>query len=330
MTAVVANYHDRVNVLQETLDKSASPFDRAEWFSLLAEAGAKPMIAVARSGDAMAALALMRTNERLEPLRNWYSFIWRQAASGGKPGAAILTALARDLRSQSHRITMWPVPDEDGSATTLERAFQSAGWSVVREQCDHNHVLNVGERDFTEYWAQRPGRMRTTLKRKAKKVDVTIHSRFDATAWTDYEGIYENSWKPEEGDPALLRRFAEAEGAAGRIRLAVAHQEGQAVAAQFWTVENGTAYIHKLAHLEEFKQLSAGTTLSAALFEHVIDRDRVALIDFGTGDDPYKRDWMEEDRPRYRLDCLDPANPRAWPALVKRSIRRLAPAPLQS
>ncbi|MXO83725.1 GNAT family N-acetyltransferase [Altererythrobacter aestiaquae] len=167
--------------------------------------------------------------------------------------------------------------------------------------------------------------MRTTLKRKAKKVDVELLTRFDANAWAEYEAVYENSWKPEEGDPDLLRAFAEQEGAAGRVRLAIGRHEGIAVAAQFWTVEDGIAYIHKLAHLEEHKALSAGTTLSAALFEHVMDTDKVQLIDFGTGNDPYKRDWMEEDRPRYRIDCLDPRQPKAWPALAKRIVTSLAP-----
>src|SRR5690606_19284429 len=136
-----------------------------------------------------------------------------------------------------HRVTLWPVPDEDGSATRLERAFRSAGWLVAREQCDHNHVLEVNGRSFAEYWASRPGRMRTTLKRKAKKVEVTIRERFDAADWAAYEAIYAESWKPEEGTPDLLRRFAEAEGKAGRIRLAVARHEGEPVAAQFWTAE---------------------------------------------------------------------------------------------
>jgi CelD/BcsL family acetyltransferase involved in cellulose biosynthesis len=60
------------------------------------------------------------------------------------------------------------------------------------------------------------------------------------------------------------------------------------------------------------------------LFEHVIDQDRVALIDFGTGDDAYKRDWMEEIRPRYRLDLIRAGWPGNWPALAKASLRRLA------
>ncbi|QYU69851.1 GNAT family N-acetyltransferase [Leptolyngbya sp. 15MV] len=317
---MTASYHDSVNVLQGT--NAASPFDRAEWFALLADSGLPPLIATAGE-DALAALALTRANGRIEPLRNWYSFTWRPLAPAGRDGDALLADLARSLRAQTHRVTLWPVPDEDGSATRLEAAFRSAGWHVTREACDHNHVLPVAGRSFAEYWQGRPGPMRTTLKRKAGKVEVTILTTFDPAAWAEYEGVYRASWKPGEGDPALLRRFAEAEGAAGRLRLGIARADGLAVAAQFWTVENGVAYIHKLAHRAEAKPLSAGTTLSAALFEHVIDRDRVALVDFGTGDDPYKRDWMELDRPRYRIDCLDAQQVKAWGPLAKRVLARL-------
>lgn len=323
---IATSYHDEVNVLQGTIAGAPSPFERPAWFALLAESGIAPLIALADDGSEKAALALTRANGRLEPLRTWYSFTWRQLAPEGARGERLLAELARDLKRRTHRVTLWPVPDEDGSTTRLERAFRAAGWRVAREQCDHNHVIEVNGRSFAEYWAARPGRMRTTLKRKAKKVAVTIREHFDAADWAAYEAIYAESWKPEEGTPDLLRRFAETEGQAGRIRLAVARHEGEAVAAQFWTVENGVAYIHKLAHLESRKALSAGTTLTAALFEHVIDRDRVRTVDFGTGNDSYKADWMELVRPRYRLDCLDPRQPRAWPPLAKRAVRRLAPA----
>lgn len=315
---MTASYHDRVNDLQGT--HARAPFDRAEWFALLAEAGQVPLIASAADGGSGVDMVLTRANGRIEPLRNWYSFTWRPLGADQR----LLEQLAAALRGESHRVTLWPVPDEDGSATRLERAFAAAGWLVRREACDHNHVLPVAGRSFAEYWATRPGQMRTTLKRKAKKVEVTILDRFDLAAWEEYEAIYRESWKPEEGDPALLRRFAEQEGAAGRIRLGLARADGVAVAAQFWTVENGIAYIHKLAHREDSKPLSAGTTLSAALFERVIDHDKVELVDFGTGNDPYKRDWMELDRPRYRIDCLDPRQPRAWPALLKRTFGRVA------
>jgi CelD/BcsL family acetyltransferase involved in cellulose biosynthesis len=108
------------------------------------------------------------------------------------------------------------------------------------------------------------------------------------------------------------------------MRFALALADGKPVAAQFWTVEAGTAFIHKLAHIEEAKPLSPGTTLSAALFERVIDRDKVDLIDFGTGNDGYKRDWMEEVRTRYRVELLRPLRPGNWPRIAKAGLRRLA------
>lgn len=177
--------------------------------------------------------------------------------------------------------------------------------------------------------------MRTTLDRKARKVETRILTHFDSDLWAHYEAIYAASWKPEKDYPVMLRDFARAEGEAGRLRFGMAWHHGEPVAAQCWTVEGGTAFIHKLAHLESLRHLSAGTTLTAALFEQVIDRDRVALVDFGTGDQPYKADWMEEIRPRYQIDCLDMGSVRGWSDLARLTARRLtmpgmpelAPAP---
>jgi hypothetical protein len=323
VTAV--SYHDRVNVLQELALASASPFERFEWFELLAsDGGLKPLVALAQSGEEAVALPLMRAGDALVPLANWYSFTWQVLASKGANAAALLEALARELAMQARRITLFPVPDEQGSAELLTEAFRAAGWQVFAEQCDTNHVLRIGGRTYAEYLAARPGPLRTTLERKAKKLAIEIHTAFDPAAWEQYEAIYAASWKPAEGRPAMLRRFAEQEGAAGRLRLAIARHEGTAVAAQFWTVEDGTAYIHKLAHTEEGAPLSAGTVLTAALMQRVIDTDKVALVDFGTGDDSYKGVWMEEIRPRYRLDCLLPGNPRNWLPLGKAALRKLA------
>lgn len=325
---VAVSYHGTVNDLQapgRTASATPGPFDRPEWFTLLAGPGAKtPFVAIARDGAAWAALPLTREGNALVPLANWYSFTWRPLGSEGADTARLVQAIARDLKQQVARVVLAPLPDEDSTIGLLEKAFHAAGWATFLEKCDNNHVLPVGGRSYAEYLAGRPGQLRTTLKRKTKNVDTDILTRFEPAAWQDYETIYANSWKPEEGAPAMLRAFAEQEGAAGRLRLGVARHEGRPIAAQFWTVENGTAYIHKLAHLEAAKPLSAGTVLTAALMAHVIDQDHVSLIDFGTGDDGYKRDWMEAVRARYRLTCLNPRDPRTWPALMKARLRQLA------
>ena len=328
---IEARYNDRVNVLQDLFAKgnvapAPSPFDRAEWYSLLADTGLTPLIAIAGDAEEQAALALTEDAGRITPLRNWYSFTWRQFAPDGEHGDQLLSDIARQLKSRGHRVTLEPVPDEDGSATRLARAFAKSGWRVEVTACDTNHVLHVGGQSFAQYWADRPGQMRTTLKRKAKKVETKILTDFDGAMWDEYERIYASSWKPEEDHPAMLRRFAELEGQAGRLRFGLAWHEGSPVAAQCWTVENGTAFIHKLAYLESARKLSAGTTLSAALFERVIDTDRVELVDFGTGDQSYKSDWMNAVRPRYRIDCFDMKNPRAWADLARLTANRLREA----
>ena len=314
---IAVSYHDTVTKLQGLDLSASSPFDRLEWYALLEH----PLFAMAERSDDRVVVPLHRHATGLSSLTNWFSFTWRPIGKSQE----LIRELARDLRSRTHRVTLSPLPDEDGTTEQLEQTFRDAGWFVLRDQCDENHVLPVAGRTFAEYWAGRPGKMRTTLKRKAKKVDVDILTHFDETAWAAYKAIYSESWKPEEERADILEAFAAAEGAAGRIRLGIARADGVPVAAQFWTVENGTAYIHKLAHIEAATPLSAGTTLSAALFEYVIDTDGVELVDFGTGSDAYKRDWMEQVRPRFRLTCLDWRQLRAWPAIAKAFVRHLAP-----
>jgi hypothetical protein len=310
--------------LKRALADARAPFERAEWFGLLARHGGMTPLYLLATGDEEAALlALAERDGVIRPLANWYSFRWRPLVSEGADRADLLAKAARALPRRGWQIALDQVPDEDGSATALEQALRGAGWIVRREAHDKNHVLPVHGRSFAQFLAERPGALRTTLKRKTAKVSCTLFHDFQNDAWDSYEEIYVASWKPEEGNPALLRAFAEAEGAAGRLRMGLATVDGRAVAAQFWTVEQDTAFIHKLAHREDGKTHSPGTVLSAALFEQAIDRDGVSLIDFGTGDNPYKRDWMDDIRPRYRIDALWPRAPRAWPHIARLLARRL-------
>ena len=319
---VEISYHDDLNVLQGLGLASESPFERREWFTLLAEEGGlQPFLVLARDGSEACALPLMRRGRALVPLANWYSFTWRHLATSAAASRRLLPEIARDLKRRHSDVTLWPLAGEGGLAAELHDAFAAAGWWTALEQCDVNHSLSVGTRDYSAYLASRPGQLRTTIARKAKRNKCTISVSFSDDEWDIYEEIYEKSWKPEEGKPAMLRRFAREEGAGGRLRLGIARHEGKPVAAQFWTVENGTAFIHKLAHLDEARPLSSGTVLTAALMEHAIDRDRVTEVDFGTGDDPYKRDWMDEVRVRYRLTCLRRGDVRNWPAILRRGLR---------
>lgn len=336
---IAIEYHADLKEVQSDAPLAAllcaqtAPFDRLEWWRGLTDhCGLRPLIAVARAGDAIAVLPFQHGQGELTAFANWYSFRVRPVVSPGADARALLTALARDIGKAWPRIVLDGVPDEAGEAALIEQAFRAAGWSAFREPSDVNHVLPVAGRAYDAYLASRPGPLRTTLKRKSGKLATAILTRFDDAAWDAYESIYRESWKPGEGSPQFLREFARREAEAGRLRLGLAYPaphdaaagHAAAVAAQMWTVDHGVAYIHKLSHRDSARQLSPGSVLSAALFRHVIDNDSVDLVDFGTGDDPYKRDWMETMRPRYRLELFRPHTPRNWLRIAKKRVQRLA------
>ncbi|WP_414902661.1 GNAT family N-acetyltransferase [Sphingomonas flavalba] len=316
-----------------TLDRPAqlSPFDRLEWFRRIwacCPPGAAPLVVRTRTDGADAWLFLARQGRgRLVALASWYTLAFAPAYSGAPDPPLkrrLLRAIARRLRVASlgiARITLSPVPADE--AALLAGAFRRAGWLALSTPATVNWRLPVGGRVFAEYWADRPGALRTTVERKQGRVATRILDRFDADAWAAYEQVHAASGKPEEGAPAFLRGFAEDEGAAGTLRLGLAEVDGRPVAAQFWTVENGTAVIHTLAHVEDAAEHSPGTLLSAALFAHAIDIDGVQTIDFGTGDDSDKADWMEERQLLYHVDLFNLRRLSAWPGAARARLSAL-------
>jgi len=288
------------------LDRISSLFHRLSWFRLV-EAHCPPpgrlLVARARGGHGAAAwLFLAEQGGRAEAWRCWYSL--RFGLVGDIEGAE---PIARALRKRLSRLEIAPLADPE----PLAGAFRRAGWATFLSPATASWRIGTAGQDFEAYWAARPGKLRNTGQRKARAagLDIEIHRAFDPAAWAAYEEVYAASWKPGEGSPAFLRALAEQEGRAGRLRLGVARKDGKPLAAQLWTVEDGTAWIHKLAYREDAKALSPGTVLSMAMFRAALDEDRVARIDYGTGDDGYKRDWMGERATLWRLEAFNPRSP---------------------
>lgn len=288
-------------------DPSVSAFGNFAWFARVAKywhGACAPIVAHSWHEGAHCWLFLAKTSERdTQSLSNWYSFAFQPIFRGEK-SPLLLKALAKRLRataSVSPILTLSPVPRADGSADMIIKAFRQGGWLVQRHQSSTSWTCNVAGMSFDDYWTARPSQLRSTYSRKLKKSDITteVHTRFDANHWAAYETVYGSSWKSEEGSSAFLADMAKHASAEGSYRLGLARINGEVIAAQFWVVHGGTAYIHKLAYRDEHRDLSPGTILSAALSRHVIDIDDVNTIDFGTGDDAYKADWMD------RADPLD-------------------------
>lgn len=279
-------------------DAQRSIYDRIEWYRLLAAhcpLPGKPIVAQARHMRQRAWMFLAVEDRRAHAWASWYSLRWRPIGSP-ELYRHILSALRDGLVPA---LDFAPLEE----AETLRDACRNSGWIPFVEPAKANWRAHTQGMDFDAYWAARPGKLRNTARRKAKAagLKIEIFDRFDEAGWSDYEAVYAASWKPDEGSPAFLEALARMEGAAGTLRLGVARKDGVPLAAQLWLVEHGEATIHKLAYREDAKALSPGTVLSMAMFRHVLDRDRVSIIDYGTGDEPYKADWMDERRTLWRL-----------------------------
>jgi hypothetical protein len=306
--------------------------DRLEWFRL-AEAyrpsQGRARIWRADDGEGGRAWLFLSVNRSggAEALALWYTLAFRPVFAGEGDRTAMIAAIAKALRDDRIvSVALAPVPENDGTLALLRDGFAAAGWWTRARPESVNWVADTEDQNFASYWRARPGALRSTAARKAKAtdLDIAIHRTFDSDAWAVYEQVYAASWKPAEGSPPFLRALGRVEGAAGTLRLGIARHEGEPVAAQLWTVENGVATIHKLAYVDEAREISPGTLLSAAMFGAAIDADHVGLIDFGTGDDAYKADWMDRAQPLHRFIAFDLRRPKGILAWIRAAVRALA------
>ena len=308
------------------LDRAVRPwlFDRLDWFRLVRDYTPEgdPLVIRARGEGSRAWLFLARKGAYAQALSNWYCLRFGPVVDGAD--TAVL-GLANGLRKAgiSH-LFLSPIGADD----PLPQALKRTGWAIARSKSNESWRVTTKGISFDQYWADRPSRLRNTARRRAKTpgLELIIHDAFDAKGWADYESVYEASWKPPEGSPALMRALAEQEGEAGTLRLGLAYLEGRPVAAQLWLIENKVATIHKLSYAEDAKQFSPGTVLSAEMFRRAIDVDKAELIDFGIGSDAYKAEWMSECVPLYALTAYDLLSLRGLAGAARAAAAKLVPA----
>ncbi|PJG49174.1 CelD-like protein [Sphingobium sp. LB126] len=317
--------------LGTALDRTSTPslFDRIDWFESLHEhcfAETDARIIQALEGEHQAWLFLVSPKAgRLSALANWYSFDWTPIFLGPSDLTVrrrLIEAVAQNLLKDSAQINLYPVTEASG---LLLDAFRRAGWFGVRRPMGGRHILHLNGRTFEEYWAQRPGRLRTLITRKsrASRFTLSITDRLTDALWRDYVAVHDRSWKQPEANLPFLHALAARESAAGTLRLGFARLEEQPIATQLWTVENGTALIHKLVHDQALDGASPGSLLSHAMFADVIRNDHVATIDYGTGDNNYKTDWMEQRETLHQLDFFNPRRASIWLPAARAAISAL-------
>jgi len=264
------------------------------------------LASVVEDGNVLAILPLeMRSKQHWYAVTNLYSSLYTLLLDERRP-KEVAECLAQGLvKLKFSLLRLDPVAEDDRNLQYFEQAMASLGVSCQRKFRFYNWVHRTRGQSFTEYLQARPARVRNTIARKARKLErehgYTIRLFTDGDvqqAIEDYGMVYSKSWKANELYGDFIEGLAYRLAGQDWLRLAVLYIEGKAAAAQFWFMVHGRASIFKLAYDEDWKHYSPGSILTCYLMEHVIDSDKVSEIDFLTGNDSYKQDWMSERRER--------------------------------
>lgn len=318
-------------------------FSSMPWFTTFAkyalDEGDRIRIYSLPSGDSagapQAALATVQKSatsgifspRKLSSLSSYYTSLFSMVSKGAddrKTARELAKIIAAEL-PRWDEVDLRPLDVNAPAFTALVEGLEAAGFVVQTYFCFGNWYSQVNGRSFAEYMESLPSVLTNTLARKKKKLEKSGRAKIEIITAGDqleaaidaYNKVYLASWKQPEPYPnfvpELIRKCAEL----GALRLGLIHIDGEPAAAQFWIVQNGNALIYKLAYDERFADLSVGTVLTAALMRHVIDVDRVAVVDYLTGDDSYKKDWMSCRRERWGILALNPRTVRGAAAIVR-------------
>lgn len=285
------------------------------------------LLACVIDGDRVLALLPLRiaNDGSWHALSTYYTSLFSVLGSGDPP-QAVVDCLADGLAGLSFpSLRLEPVADDDPWIHRLQQALEARGFASQRLF----HFVNWSHRlrgdSFDSYLAQRPSRLRNTIARKHRKLqreqgfDIRLFIDGDLDqALADYAAVFRASWKDGERFPGFVPALVRTMAAAGWLRLAILYLADQPAAAQLWFVAHGKASIFRLAYDERWQQYSPGSILTRYLMEHVITQDRVSSIDFLTGDERYKQDWMSERRDRWRLVFVRNQACRPWTKALAR------------
>ena len=212
-------------------------------------------------------------------------------------------------------IDLFPLRRDGGDQDRLQNAFHRHRRRADQYFQTANWQTPVT--GFAAYLGARPSRLRNTYRRRSKKLQDRFKTELRVFSMgaevdgglRDYEYVYERSWKINEPYPDFIRELAALASASGWLRLGVLYLDDSPAAAQMWFVRGRTAYIYKLAYVPEYSVYSVGIVLTAKLAEYVIEVDHVATLDFLTGDDDYKKEWMTERHELWGLRVTNPMRP---------------------
>lgn len=277
-------------------------------------------IYVAEANAAPVAALVLRTPDEAQSLRELDSCsnaFTTRFAPVAVPGTADVTAgiaaIGRTIAAERPRwdyIRLGAMPGDEHFYDDAANAFRDAGLWIQPFQHFGNWYEDVRGVSFEAYVCNISKSLRQIWNRARRDDAPSFHLITEPTDvdWgiNAYNEVYASSWKEPERFPLFIPELMRNAAAAGALRLGVLTYHDRPIAAQLWLVGGERCTIFKVAHDEAYKRLSPGTVLTFHMLKHVLNYDTVAEIDFGCGDDAYKRRWLKSRRTRWGIAAFNP------------------------
>jgi CelD/BcsL family acetyltransferase involved in cellulose biosynthesis len=333
-----ATVHDDIDPLAALPALAGAPFQSSPaWWRCIQGAavppGARPLYLVA-AGCVVPLLRHAAGGRHeaggLTSLQSPYTLLWQPVGPADAPWRQVGRDVARAARGTP--VLRLDALDADWPGLAAFLAGLRAGGRVVQRFAHFgNWHDSLPPGGWPAYLACRPGALRETIRRKSARLGRDPALRITLArgvaevpaALAAYREVYGLSWKQPEPYPAFDACLLQAAALRGLLRLGVLWHGPAPIAAQYWLVERGTATMLKLAHDERHKPLSPGTVLTAWMIRSMIEQDAIQALDFGRGDDLYKRDWVARRRQRIGVLAADPLHWRGVATIARHAVGTL-------
>ena len=309
-----------------------------KFFYITVESGAEPLAFMALrspAGQLGSSLQGQDTGtDSIASLTNWYSCFYDLLLSPAlvDPGAVVRKLIdgVREKLGKGAVIEFNYLDQRAETTALLFRALRSAG--LITLPYDHVFVRyeDVKDTDFDSYLKQRSTGIRREYPRKGRR--LAKHFKLEQVVYSDdsqldrvlddFQHIYAKTWKKSERFPQFIPELLRHGLAERQLRVAILYLDGQPVATEFYTLFNGQATSYKGGYDPAYKKYSPAEVLRIFTFKHLMEVDGVSEIDFGYGDQPYKKKWLSQGRWLVGVLAFNPRSLAGWKLLAAHFFRR--------
>ncbi len=207
-------------------------------------------------------------------------------------------------------LDLYGLQSENGNTEQIVEATERCGLRSTRTVAYQNCYQDIINQSVEAYMQARPSTVRKNAPYYRRKMQregelqfrlITTGEHID-TVMDSYYQLYAKSWKQSEDlGPTFHRDLAKIAVDKGWLRLGFLDFNEIPIACQLWLVQGATAYVLKVFYDQAYKHYSPGTVLTERILQTLLEQDKVTTIDYLQGDEPYKRDWVSQQRKREHL-----------------------------